>query len=136
MKRAGAGLFHLRMLVISSGRRLDLLEQVPADPCSVAYGLNSGDFDLLSPAARKKLVRLMSRISEASYRRGFQHGTLGQHTIDPHKLRYEGSIDQSPLTDRPRAVLSAEDRLFAEYGELYEVGFFPADECTDAQGRG
>jgi hypothetical protein len=39
------------------------------DPCSVAYGLKSGDLDSLSPAARKKLIRLMSRISEASYRR-------------------------------------------------------------------
>jgi hypothetical protein len=57
-------------------------------PESVAYGLKCGEFDNLSERDKRRLVKLMARISEASYRRGFQHGTLGRHTIDVLKFRF------------------------------------------------
>jgi hypothetical protein len=41
---------------------------------SVAYGLKEGEFENLPPLVRRKLIRLMARIAEQSYRRGFQHG--------------------------------------------------------------
>jgi hypothetical protein len=45
---------------------------------SVAYGLRDGEFSELPEKTKKKLVKLMARLSEQAYRRGFQQGhTLG-----------------------------------------------------------
>ena len=41
---------------------------------SAAYGLKDQQFAHLSDSDQKKLLRLMARISEKSFRRGFQHG--------------------------------------------------------------
>ena len=48
---------------------------------SVAYGLHHGEFDNLNDDTKRKLIRLMARISEASYRRGFQQGSTKTQTL-------------------------------------------------------
>jgi hypothetical protein len=67
----------------------------------------------------------MARVSEASYRRGFQQGiVIGQNRIiDPVELRFKRSLDQSPFTDG-EGGMTAKERLYAEYGVLVELGFF------------
>ena len=96
---------------------------------SVAYPLHMDEFRDLPERTKKNLLRLMAKISEKSYRRGFHHGTLGQHTVDPTILRYNISLDKSPDTDRVgksgKWVCSNEksiDRLTGENGVLYDVG--------------
>jgi hypothetical protein len=87
----------------------------------VAHGLKFGEFDALPAGTKTKLVRLMSRIAEKSYRRGLQHGTLDL-TVDPAKLRFEVSLDKSPFTDGAGGDTAIE-RLFMECGALRHIGF-------------
>jgi hypothetical protein len=101
---------------------------------NVAYGLKHREFVELPEWTKRKLVRLMARIAEQSYRRGFQHGTLGLHCIDPYVLRFERSLDKSPFTDVqvPRKIPAwnsslghtAIERLFMECGCLNDIGFW------------
>ena len=65
---------------------------------SVAHGLKLGEFEHLSLADKKKLVRLMARIAERSYRRGFQHGTLPQF---PGMSMQVNSATAALWTNRP-----------------------------------
>ena len=62
---------------------------------SVAHGLKEGEFEELSPDVSRKLVRLMARIAEQSYRRGFQHGVMlgSKVQIDPVELRFDRSTN-------------------------------------------
>ena len=55
---------------------------------SVAAGCKLGEFANLPPATQRKLIRLMARISEKSFRRGFQHGVVNKDTlcVDPQNL--------------------------------------------------
>jgi len=41
---------------------------------SILSGFKEDEFKDLPKGTKKKLIKLMSRISEKSYRRGFQHG--------------------------------------------------------------
>jgi len=97
---------------------------------SVAYPLHEDEFRDIDATTKKKLLRLMARISESSYRRGFQHGGLKWRTVDPVHLRFEISLDKSPLTDvvgkDGKWVCSNDksiDRLEIEFGELCVLGF-------------
>ncbi len=98
---------------------------------SVCSGFDMGEFGNLDAKTKNKLVKLMSRISEKSYRRGFQHGKVLLKTVDPVVFRFDPSIDHSPFTDsfKPngqwasRSGHSAVSRLFIEYGVLTEIGF-------------
>lgn len=97
---------------------------------SVAYGLKDDDFSHIDQATQKKLIKLMARISEKSYRRGFQHGQCfaneGYRAVDGNHLRFDVPIDKSPYTDTfhpngkwaPNSGHSAIERLLMEYGEL------------------
>jgi hypothetical protein len=92
---------------------------------SVAYGLKEGEFEDLSPSAKRKLVRLMARIGEQSYRRGFQHGATfsDKACIDPADLRFRRSLDKSLYTDSPNGGGTSIERLFMECGVLSMLGF-------------
>lgn len=100
------------------------------DSDSVAFGLKEGEFASLPEPTRNKLVRLMSRISEASFRRGFQHGCVqtkkGAVKGDPSVLRFGRSLDKSPWAETASGGLSAKERLFCEYDVLDDIGFPPA----------
>jgi hypothetical protein len=94
---------------------------------SIAAGLRFGQFDHLSARDKSKLIRLMARIAEKSYRRGYQHGRLplitGEWNIDPVVLRFDRSLDKSPYTDSPYMRHTSIERLFMECGELHSIGF-------------
>jgi hypothetical protein len=82
----------------------------------------------LPAATQRRLVKLMARISEKSYRRGLQHGLCkhakecGLTEADAGYLRYEVSIDRSPWFGYPSMKhsfgrgISAIERLDMEYG--------------------
>lgn len=100
---------------------------------SVAYGLKYGEFLEVDDRLRKKLFRLLARVSEQSYRRGFQQGQhfieIGVKTVDPNKLRFDTALDRSPHTDafddmnrwRGRSGMSSLERLLIEYPALVEL---------------
>src|SRR5262249_8908403 len=73
---------------------------------------------------RKRLLRLMARIAEASYRRSFQHGVeVGDRRIvDAYLFRFDAPLDAAPYTDRIAGHTSI-DRLLMEHDVLREVGF-------------
>ena len=100
---------------------------------SVAHGIDYGEFAKLSNSSKKKLIALMARISEKSYRRGFQHGKeITRPVVDPAYFRFEIPIDKSPYTDEfsqagtwlSNSGSSAIERLEMEYPELSEIGFY------------
>jgi len=100
-------------------------------PNSVAFPLSHREFDHLDTKTKKKLARLMARISEKSYRRGFQHGGLEGRTVDPVELRFNTPLKHSPWTDAvnekgkwENSRHSSLERLFMEYSELVNLGFY------------
>jgi hypothetical protein len=95
-------------------------------PQSIAKGMKRHALDHLSDADKRIVLTLMARISEKSYRRGFQHGVVigDRRTIDPVDLRLGRSLNRSPYTDGPGGF-SAAERLDMEYGVLAELGFDP-----------
>jgi hypothetical protein len=87
---------------------------------SVVYGLKEDAFEHLSDRDKKRLVRLMARLAEKSYRRGVQHGSLltkGMSEDVMVKWRFEPSLDTSPWIDS-RTVQKSIERLFMEAGVL------------------
>lgn len=92
-------------------------------PGSVASGLKMDEFRDLPDRVKRKLLRLMARISEQSYRRGFQHGIVigDRRCIDPSDFRFKRSLDKSPYTDGPGGYTSIE-RLQMECGVLHNIG--------------
>lgn len=108
---------------------------------SAAHGLEYDEFANLPRATRKKLVRLMARISERSYRRGLQQGVyLHKHNallVDPRDWRYKIDLDLSPAAEFGEAPLRHEFhrlgsgsicRLYAEERYLDEIGLGGFDE--------
>ena len=95
---------------------------------TITRGMKEWEFSDIPKSKRKKLITLMARISERSYRRGFQHGkVIEDHIISPEQLRWEISDDKSPYTDS-KGGHSAIDRLFMEYREIECLGLFIDDE--------
>lgn len=84
----------------------------------------------LSPKERRALAKLMARISEASYRRGFQQGahlalTGRANEESANELRLWTSLDRSPRGEAPVVDVgrSALWRLDEEFGRaLSEIG--------------
>lgn len=96
---------------------------------SIADGLEPNEFNFLDDDVKQKLIKLMARISEKSYRRGLQHGSFGIAVVDPAYLRFNVSPEYSPLTDITdkdgnwvNNKESSIDRLKMEYGVLRDIG--------------
>jgi hypothetical protein len=96
---------------------------------SIADGLEPNEFYFLDDDIKQKLIKLMARISEKSYRRGLQHGSFGIAAVDPAHLRFNISPEYSPLTDIVdkdgnwvNNKESSIDRLKMEYGVLRDIG--------------
>jgi len=70
--------------------------QLVTDPC---HGLSHGHFVDLPPAQREEIWRLIARVSEKSYRRGFQQGydshKRGDDLCDLHAWRFDIDLDYS-----------------------------------------
>lgn len=97
------------------------------DKSSVAFGLKRNEFDHLSDQDVKKLIRLIARISESSYRRGFQHGVVetgGECGMDSWKWRHEKSLDNSPWAMHPPKTTTSIERLMTEHGILDDIGLY------------
>ncbi|KMS53608.1 hypothetical protein V474_22780 [Novosphingobium barchaimii LL02] len=84
------------------------------------------------------LVKLLARVGEEAYRRGFQKGaSVGMREPDRlprdlHVWRYGTPLDISPWGDSPQAE-EAEHRLMAECTELWgKSGPFWGIVCRDA----
>jgi len=88
---------------------------------SILHGLKMAEFSEMPKATQRKLVKLMARISERSYRRGVQQA-LAIGCIHPVAEWRYGSMEKSAgiNTRRKTTVI---DRLFEQNMELREVGF-------------
>ena len=103
---------------------------------SVFYGMTQEDgkiFDKLNKGEKKKLMRLIARISEKSFRRGYRHchafRESGRPMLDPYDLD-KVSLDKSPLPDhvdvtRRRArTETALEMLHIQYS-FGNIGLYP-----------
>ena len=95
---------------------------------SVANGLRRKEFAALPAATKKKLIRLMARISEASFRRGLQHGAATGGDALPvrpglnlAKYRFLSSLDVS-RSPHGKLKHTAVERLQIEYAVLRDIG--------------
>lgn len=98
---------------------------------SVAFGYDHCAFSHLSNEDKEKIICLLSRVSEQSFRRGFQHGCYMQEKgtvkVRPDVWRFDAPFDDSPDPDslHGRSV-SIRQRLFDNYSVLADLGL-PAD---------
>lgn len=102
----------------------------------IAKGLHEGEFADLTPACRKKLLTLMARISESSFRRGLQHGIYFTEKgiplrTDPWTFRYKGTLDKSPCINSKGWTPTALERLYYEYSILSNLGFREILDATE-----
>ncbi len=85
------------------------------------------DLGNLDDRQKRTLLKLIARISEASYRRGLQQGRVfedaGAFRADPGDWRYSKSLDDSPYGEWNKPFMTAVERLDCEYGtSLRDVG--------------
>ena len=87
------------------------------------------DLSQLSARQKQALIKLMARISEASYRRGFQQGVTvalsGEADAESAaRLRRWPSFDRSPRGEKPVRDIghSARRRFAGEFGSLRNIG--------------
>ena len=95
---------------------------------SVAHGLKMHEFMSLPIRLKKRLVRLMARISEKSFRRGFQHGKECKAPVvmPPADFRFDTPLDKSPSIHGYPGYSSIE-RLFMEFSVLQHIGFHESE---------
>jgi len=95
----------------------------------IAKGLHENQFADLDPACRKRLLVLMARIAESTYRRGLQHGYLfaekgQQMKIYPDRLRWGGFSLDSARMPICGTRMSSRERLDIQHGDiLLTLGF-------------
>ena len=95
------------------------------DKMSVAFPMNEKDLDHLNEADKEKILNLISRISEKSFRRGFQHG---YHYYEYNKnakkqifdFRFTKDLGRSFWIKTNENKQSSIERLFMEYGPCLE----------------
>ena len=110
------------------------------DENSPAHGLGLGEFENLSEDEKQKLIRMMARMTEAWYRRGYQQG-VDEHirspeAINPKKLgewRYGRSLDESIGANGSQVVRSSIHRLFMENRFLCDIGFAEVLKADEAK---
>ena len=99
------------------------------DESSPAHGLQVGEFDDLPMEKKRKLIRLMARMNEKSFRRGGQQGvefkTRCPKEIVPDLVewRYGQSLDNAIGLNGWTGLNNSTIRLFVECGFLDDLGF-------------
>ena len=104
-----------------------------SDFIGVCDGFVHREFDGLDAGLKRKMLTLMARISEKSYRRGFQQGHECERTVivdlldwrfpeSQEDCRYD--VCPSPFGD---CSTTAIDRLFMEVQTLREIGLTVED---------
>jgi hypothetical protein len=102
---------------------------MPEMIATIHRGFYKKEFADLDPAIRKRLLRLMARISESSYRRGFQQGVSAVTTGRRVKIRdlahwrLVTPLDKSVAPHDERTTTSFERLAFKHTCELAELGF-------------
>jgi hypothetical protein len=85
-------------------------------------GFKPGEFDDLPEKTKRRLVRLMARISEKSYRRGCQQAlTTGCAHKSISDWRYQ-TLDKSQGVDTKWSV-PVEERFWMNNRQITELGF-------------
>lgn len=99
---------------------------------SVAFGFNMDEFAKLPSHWQSRVLKLLSQVSESSYRRGFQHGAEieCEKIIDPVELRFEWPIQKAPDPHSAK-VSTAIDQLWIQYPVLSDLGFEDKEESDD-----
>lgn len=87
----------------------------------IAKGLHEGEFADLTPACREKLLTLMARLCESSYRRGLQQGWWARDTnqnfrIKPDDLRWGREPLDSARMPLCGTKMSSLERLQCQHG--------------------
>lgn len=94
---------------------------------SVAHGLKLDEFSELPERQKRRLLKLIAQISEASYRRGVQQARtlkIEFTSNELYEMRYKVPLSQSPdILHRPPQSQTALARLRGEYGVLKDLGF-------------
>lgn len=89
----------------------------------VTHGIADNIFDGIDAATKGEIAKLLARVSERSYRRGFQQGAHiatarpADLPKDLHAWRYGTSTDKSPWGDS-NYVENSVERLFGENRDL------------------
>lgn len=88
---------------------------------SILHGLKINEFQDITPAMRQKLIKLMARLAEKSYRRGVQQAlSVGCiHLVSDWR---DGPLERSVGINTQSAKTDIE-RLFSQNTELQMVGF-------------
>ncbi len=97
----------------------------------ITNGLPDDAFRHLSGKDKARLVKLMARLAERSYRRGFQHGAVAKQAspaldacgVEIYDWRYGRVTDQCPIFGHPGFSEAAIGRLFMENRGLRGLGF-------------
>lgn len=99
------------------------------DKNTVVYGLNKNQFEHLDEPTKARFIRLMARIAESSYRRGYTSGSNLRPGPDKSICVIDYSLDLSPLPEnfisdypRPRVDSSSIHTLFLHYPEIDDIG--------------
>ena len=94
-------------------------------PASIAYGFKFDAFKDMPIEMQRRVLTLLAQVSEKSYRRGLQHGSVLRDEIkrDLAEFRHTPGMNKSPYADSPYSV-SSYRRIVEEYGlTLKELGF-------------
>ena len=97
--------------------------------CYVDCDMPDNAFAHLTVKDRALLVKLMARLCERSFRRGYHQGAyvIGERSyvgkISLHDWRYGESTDVSRWYDRPGQTEDSTNRLFTENEGLTRLGF-------------
>ncbi len=91
----------------------------------IARGLTLNLSQKLTDKEKNALVKFIGRISEASYRRGYQQGHYalksGNQVTDPSVLRFDRSLDNAPWGENAKSSgRNSVDILKIEYGHCFE----------------
>lgn len=87
----------------------------------------------LSENDKHELIKFISRISEVSYRRGFQQGSVTKafQKCDPGELRYNRDIDDAPWGESGMpSGRSAIDILSVEYSSSFSDIGLPVNKLA------
>lgn len=90
---------------------------------SIGAGLNEAALGHLSVEDKRTVLLLLARVSEQSYRRGFQQGCYmhehGRVVVDPARWRTDAPVDDSPDPDsKAGRFVSVQERLDENYGVM------------------
>ena len=90
---------------------------------SVCYPHQENDLADLTDHDKVIVIRLLARVAERSYQRGYMQGAYTGRLDLAEEVRYWGNLDKSPcMQDGPHIAISSVDRLYGECPEIERLG--------------